>query len=97
MDCCVAGSEGGGRGGLGVKGCGLQLGFMLRLRVKVDVLFMFCLLCEIRCLVLWWWMKKSSVNVEGVSLVGWMRELRRGPTGVIWGGNAGGIELRLFV
>ena len=37
------------------------------------------------------------MNVEGVSLVWWMRELRRGPTGVIRGGNAGGIELRLFV
>ena len=58
------------------------------------------MLFEIRCLVLWWWrmwLKWSLVDVEGVSLVWWMRELRRGPTGVIRGGNAGRIKLRLFV
>ena len=42
-------------------------------------------------------MKWSLVDVEGVSLVWWVRELQRGPTGVIRGGSAGGIELRLFV
>ena len=51
---------------------------MLRLRIKVDVLFVFCLLFENRWLVLWlWrmWLKWSLVDVEGVCLVWWVGEL----------------------
>ena len=67
---------------------------------KLDMLFVFCLLFEIRCLVLWWWrmwLKWSLVDVEGVCLVWWVGELQRGLAAVIRSGSAGGIELRLFV
>ena len=43
------------------------------------------------------WLKWSLVDVEGVSVVWWARELQRGLTGVIRGGSAGGIELKLYV